>query len=294
MVLAPERLASCVGICRTGQLALRAGLGMAGIDIYTRRMPGWYLCCSMRATKAGRRNAKQSEMVGHGMTERGAKPFGRRVLREDIKEHLIDAIVRGELKPGERIVETQVAQQLGVSQGPVREALRDLELFGFVVSAPFRGTQVREISDQDLVDIYPVRAALEGVAAAAAATRCSEEDLRQLDGFLEQMRDAATRQDVGRHIDADVAFHRKIVEVSGNGFLQQFWDSMRLATSTFITNAITRRSLDELAERHVPVIEALRAHDPQAAEQAMKRHIEEPGEWVLAARHELSSAAEAH
>src|SRR5215212_1736713 len=98
----------------------------------------------------------------------------RRVLREEIRERLIDDILSGRLSPGTRIVETRLAQELGVSQAPVREALRDLELFGFVISSPFRGTQVREISNDDLVDIYPIRAALEGIAARSAATRIDE------------------------------------------------------------------------------------------------------------------------
>src|SRR5262249_9015402 len=71
---------------------------------------------------------------------------GRRVFREEIREQLIDDIISGRLAPGTRITETRLAQQFGVSQAPVREALRDLELFGFVVSSPFRGTQVRKIS----------------------------------------------------------------------------------------------------------------------------------------------------
>lgn len=217
------------------------------------------------------------------MATRTAPTVKRRVLREEIKEYLIDAIVRGDLKPGERIVETQVAQQLGVSQGPVREALRDLELFGFVVSSPFRGTQVRQVSNEDLVDIYPIRAALEGIGARAAATRIDAPMLARLEMHLDQMREAAAQGDRDAHIDADVAFHRTIIEASGNRLLRQFWDSMRLATTTFVTNAMARRSLHELAERHAPLLAALRAHDPVAAEEAMRRHIEEPGEWVLAA-----------
>src|SRR4030095_1991852 len=107
------------------------------------------------------------------MDNESTKPraLERRVFREDIREQLIDDILSGKLLPGARIVETRLAQQFGVSQGPVREALGDLELFGFVVSSPFRGTQVRQISTQDLLDIYPIRAALEGVAAYAAASR---------------------------------------------------------------------------------------------------------------------------
>src|SRR3954453_647287 len=86
----------------------------------------------------------------------------RRVLREDIRDRLMEEILNGRLAPGDRIVETRVARQFGVSQAPVREALRDLELFGFVVSSPFRGAIVREIPVEELVQIYPIRAMLEG------------------------------------------------------------------------------------------------------------------------------------
>jgi DNA-binding GntR family transcriptional regulator len=142
---------------------------------------------------------------------------------------------------------------------------------------------VRQISSEDLVDIYPIRAALEGIAARAAAKRIDESMLARLETYLDQMREAAAKGDRETHIDADVAFHRTVIEASGNRLLRQFWDSMHLATTTFVTNAMARRSLYELAERHAPILAALRAHDPVAAEEAMRRHIEEPGEWVLAA-----------
>jgi DNA-binding GntR family transcriptional regulator len=212
-----------------------------------------------------------------------SKPLGRRVFRERIREHLIEDILSGRLPPGSRIIETKLAQQLGVSQGPVREALRDLELFGFVVSSPFRGTQVRKISTDDLLEIYPVRAALEGVAARAAATRIDDLTLTHLDELIGTMRDAARRNDQQAHVNADYAFHHAIVKASGNRILEHVWQTMRLATTTFVTHAmhqITHRSLSEIGERHVPVLEALRSRNPELAEAAMRRHIEEPGDWI--------------
>src|SRR5262245_26701993 len=124
-----------------------------------------------------------------------ARPLERRVFREEIREQLIEDILNGKLSPGARIVETRIAQQFGVSQGPVREALRDLELFGFVVSSPFRGTQVRKISTDDLLEIYPIRAALEAVAARAAAMKIDEATLARLEEHLDAMRDASKRDD---------------------------------------------------------------------------------------------------
>ncbi len=215
-----------------------------------------------------------------------SKPLERRVFREEIREKLIEDILSGRLPPGARIVETRLAQQLGVSQGPVREALRDLQLFGFVDSAPFRGAQVRRVSSEDLVEIYPIRAALEGVAARAAAIRIDDEELAHLEELIDSMREAATRDDARAHLKADIEFHHMIVKASGNRMLEKVWQTMLLATTTFVTQSlaqITQRSLHEIGERHVPVLAAMKAHDPTMAEVVMRRHIEEPGEWILAA-----------
>lgn len=211
------------------------------------------------------------------------RPIARRVLREEIKEYLIDAILRGTLKPGDRIVETRIAHELGVSQTPVREALRDLELLGFVTSEPFRGTRVRAFTHEELVQIYPIRAAIEGVAARAAATRITTEQLLVLEEQIDRMREASELGDEATAIEADIAFHRIIVEASGNRLLQQFWTSLSLATTTFLTFSVHRRAIEGLAARHEPILEALQARDPDLAEAVMRRHIEEPGRWVYEA-----------
>jgi DNA-binding GntR family transcriptional regulator len=223
--------------------------------------------------------------------EKRLRPRGldRRVLREHIRDELIEDIVHGRVAPGDRIVETRVAQRFGVSQAPVREALRDLELLGFIVSSPFRGAIVRELSADDLVQIYPIRSALEGLAARDAARRISKAELKRLEKLLATMRRAAARGDKRAAVDADFAFHLTIVEASGNWLLKQFWERMRLATTTLLTLAKTPRSLPEIAERHQVVLEALRAHDADAAERVMRRHIDEPGQWLRTAMEEAAA-----
>lgn len=211
---------------------------------------------------------------------------GRRVFREDVKEYLLDLILKGDLQPGDRIIETRVAQQIGVSQGPVREALRDLELFGFVVSEPFRGTRVRETSDRDLVELYEIRAALEGLAAREAARHIDEATLARLDQLLALMRSTAANCDRPAYINADNDFHRTIVQASGNRMLQQMWEGTRLTGTTLVTLTLVNRPLTELAERHVDILQALRDSDSAAAEVAIKSHIEELGGWISAAKEE--------
>jgi DNA-binding GntR family transcriptional regulator len=208
------------------------------------------------------------------------RPLERRVFREEIREQLIEDILNGRMPPGARIVETRIAQQFGVSQGPVREALRDLELFGFVVSSPFRGTQVRKISTDDLLEIYPIRAAIEGVAARTAALLIDDATLDHLEDLIEQMREA---DDPHAQAHLDGAFHHAIIKAAGNRMLEHVWQTMRLSITTCVTHAVTHRSLHEIAERHVPVLAALRDRDPVRAEKEIRHHIEEPGEWIRAA-----------
>jgi DNA-binding GntR family transcriptional regulator len=230
-------------------------------------------------------------------------PIRRRVFREEIREQVIDEILSGRLAPGTRIVETRLAKQFGVSQAPVREALRDLALFGFVVCSPFRSTYVREISTEDLLKSYPVRAALESVAAREAATSIDDETLALLERHIADMRRAAEVNDHRAHVDADFAFHHTIIKAAGNDMLEHVWQSMRLATTTLVTHSMTQmthRSMFEIGERHVAVLDALRSRDPLVAEGAMRRHIEEPGEWIREALRkekekadELQAAADA-
>lgn len=212
------------------------------------------------------------------------------MLREDVRDHLMEEILSGRLAPGDRLVETRIAQVFGVSQAPVREALRDLELFGFIVSSPFRGAIVRQVSTEEMAQIYPIRAVLEGLAARAAASRMAPGTLKRLDKYLDAMRRAAARNDTRAAVDADFAFHLVIVEASGNALLKQFWERMRLATTTFLTVSRSHHSLAEIAERHRAVIEALRSGDADAAEAVMRRHIDEPGQWLRVALDEEQQA----
>jgi DNA-binding GntR family transcriptional regulator len=198
----------------------------------------------------------------------------RRVLREEIREQLIEDILSGRLPPGTRIVETKVAEDFGVSQSPVREALRDLELFGFVTSSPFRGTQVREISMEDLLETYLVRAALEGLAARLAAPAIDDATLARLEDSIATMRKAAASGNHRAQIDADFTFHQTIIKASGNHVLQHAWQAIRLATATFVTHSMmqaTHRSLDEIAERHVPLLDALSARRAAFARSQRRR-----------------------
>jgi DNA-binding GntR family transcriptional regulator len=206
-------------------------------------------------------------------------PLGRTVLREQVKEHLLQRIISGQYAPGERLVETRIAQEFGISQAPVREALRDLELLRFVESAPFRGSWVRPISREEMAQVYPVRAALEEVAAREAA--------RKLDGDVSALEAEVTAmlaaEDLHAQVAHDVRFHELIVEAAGNQPLMAAWQALQVAAVTAITALATGMEREEIALRHEPIIEALRAGDAETAGTAIRSHLEEFGRLVEAA-----------
>jgi DNA-binding GntR family transcriptional regulator len=198
----------------------------------------------------------------------------RTVLREQVKELLLERILSGEFQPGERLVETRIAQELGTSQAPVREALRDLELLRLVESEPFRGARVRAISAEEMAEIYPVRAALEDVAAREACARLDPETDRRLQKELEAMQVAASAGDVRAQVEHDVRFHRLIVEAAGNRTLLEVWLSLRVEARTLMTLLKTGIERRELADAHAPILEALRSGDPERAARVAREHVE--------------------
>jgi DNA-binding GntR family transcriptional regulator len=203
----------------------------------------------------------------------------RSTLRDQVKDVLVERILDGVYGPGDRIVEMRVAEEFGVSQAPVREALRELELLRLVVSEPFRGARVRDVSPEELKEIYPVRAALEEVAARLA-TPALAGDIKPLKAELKAMRAAAKRGDVHDFIAHDVAFHRVIVEASGNRTLQELWRSLHVDLRTTITLIKHVDDLADVATSHAPVLEAIAAGDPELAASVLRRHIEAFADWI--------------
>ena len=213
--------------------------------------------------------------------------ISRTVLREQVKDVLLQRIASGELKQGERLVETRIASELGTSQAPVREALRDLELLRLVESEPFKGARVRAFGNTELIEVYPVRAVLEELAAKEATKRLAG-DVHALEAEVESMRTAAKRGDVNSLVRHDIAFHRLIVEAAGNPILEQCWKSLgvegRITISLYGTDIDPR----EAAELHVPMLEAIRSRKPGAAGRAARKHVEE---FARIARRRMSANA---
>lgn len=197
----------------------------------------------------------------------------RTVLRHQIREILLKRILSGEYAPGVRLVEMQLAKEFGTSQSPVREALRELELLRFVESEAYKGTRVRAVSLEELAEIFPVRAALEDLAAREAATKLDGK-VSKLEGEFEEMVRAAGEGELLELAQHDVRFHQYIVEAAGNGILLDTWRSLRVEARTIITALKADVDLIEIAEMHRPLLEALADKSPEEAGKALRWHFE--------------------
>lgn len=170
--------------------------------------------------------------------------------------------------------------EFGVSQAPVREALRELEAMRFLESKPHHGVRVRSVSRTELLEIYPVRAALEEVAGRLAAVRTDRQFLRSLSDEVAAMKDAARRGDVHGENLHDYRFHELVFEHSGNSLLLSIWRSMHFEMRALVTYVYLPLELKAIAEDHMPIYSALRSGDPVLAGQAMREHVEKWGEQV--------------
>ncbi|MFP4344727.1 MAG: GntR family transcriptional regulator [Anaerolineales bacterium] len=206
-----------------------------------------------------------------------SKSLTRVVLSEQVKEHIVEAILKGEFQPGERIIESALARELGVSQAPVREAIRDLVILGFLETEPYKGTSVRSFTTDELWEVYAVRGALESLAARLAAENLTQADGERLEAILEEMIEAGRQQDQEGIARLDNEFHEAILQISGNKLLYQLWKSLEFGQWTIVTYKVTTLDLEYLATRHEELLEALKSGQPERATDAMQHHLEDLG-----------------
>ncbi|MDA8371922.1 MAG: GntR family transcriptional regulator [Nocardiopsaceae bacterium] len=188
--------------------------------------------------------------------------LARNPLREQIRRVLVDGLLSGRWRPGERIVERRIAAELNVSQAPVREALRELETLRLIESVPNKGARVRDFGIADMAEIYPVRAGLELVAAELAAPRLAA-DPRPLEHQVQALRRATADQDVEEQIKRSVEFHREIVRAADNSVLSHTWESLGVEVWTRLSVRWLNMELHAKAADHARIAEAFRDADPE-------------------------------
>ena len=196
-------------------------------------------------------------------------------LREVVSETLRQAIQDGVLKPGERLMEIPLAEELGVSRTPIREAIRKLELEGFVVMVPRRGTYVANISLKDITQVFEIRSALEELAAGLAAERITEEEIVEIGDHMEN-------KDMESVVAADVEFHEVLYRASRNERLADIVHNLREQTYRFRSFSMNQPGrLRKTWEEHRQLVEAIASHNATQARKLARIHMEHSEQTLL-------------
>lgn len=196
-------------------------------------------------------------------------------LRDVVFNTLRQAILRGELKPGERLMEIQLAERLGVSRTPIREAIRKLELEGLVLMIPRRGAEVAKISEKNLRDVLEVRRCLEELAVELACQRMDDEALEHLALAHKKFMEVVKGTDMMQMAECDEAYHDVIYEATGNQRLIQLLNNIREQMYRYRLEYIKDAGKRQiLVHEHERILAALQQHHVKEAKDAMREHIE--------------------
>jgi DNA-binding GntR family transcriptional regulator len=193
-------------------------------------------------------------------------------MADRVKLNLMQRIMSGELPPGHRLVELQIAHELNTSQGPVREALRELESIELIVTEPYKGSRVREVTPQEIREAYMVRAMLEDLAGQLAAPHFKGATA-PLKKTAAAIRDAARKKDIAAYARHDIQFHRSIVEGASNRILLRTWNSLAFEVRLQLWLSRSNLDLTTAQESHWKIIEALEQGHGKRAGQLLRGHI---------------------
>ncbi len=195
-------------------------------------------------------------------------------LRDVVFNTLRNAILKGELAPGERLMEMHLAEQLGVSRTPIREAIRKLELEGLVVMTPRKGAVVASITEEDLRDVLEVRKVLEQLAVELACVNITEEEMAKLKGAMEEFRKAIHVNDAVDIASKDEKFHDIIYRATRNNRLIQILNNLREQMYRYRFEYVKDEKVrNDLIEEHIKIISALENKDIEDGKAAIKQHI---------------------
>lgn len=221
---------------------------------------------------------RQKRLAGERVTG-GPAVFENLTLWQRVYQHLREAILTDQLPPGTELSEVALAQELGVSRGPIREAMGRLAAEGLVTVRPRRGSVVRSLTTDELIDAYQVREALEAMAVRLAVPRLSKADIARLDGLVEKMTALVTAQDIDQFFHANVEFHEYFCRHSGNQKLLSVYQSLmgemgRLQQQSLALRGDPKQSVIE----HRAILRAVKRGDIEAAARAAADHVRVPAE----------------
>ena len=204
-------------------------------------------------------------------------------LREIVSDALRQAIRDGILPPGERLMEIPLAEELGVSRTPIREAIRILEQEGFIVMIPRRGTYVADMSLKDVTEVFELRSILEELAAELAAERITNQEIEALEQHLVEIGNYMNEKNLDKVVQADILFHEILYKASRNDRLVEMIHNLREQTLRFRTLSMSQTGrLAKTWDEHRQLVEAISDRDVERARQIARIHMEESEKTLLA------------
>jgi DNA-binding GntR family transcriptional regulator len=214
-------------------------------------------------------------MSGGGMTDRSSRfgPAVKRVLADEIVDQLRDAIVTGALQPGQRLLEDELAGQMQVSRGPVREAFVKLEREGLVTIERYKGARVAELYRDDIEQVFSLRLALERLAVESACKRGTDDDFAQIASSLDRYAEAGSPEAIA---EIDLSFHDGVVAAAHHLPLSRAWEGLRTQILSFLTTRMSLRRdySDEWEPDHRRILDLIRRGEAEQATAAITHHIE--------------------
>lgn len=196
-------------------------------------------------------------------------------LRDVVFKTLRQAILRGELKPGERLMEIRLANKLGVSRTPIREAIRKLELEGLVVMVPRKGAEVADITEKSLRDVLEVRKALEELSVKLACDRITEEQIEELEQAAQEFKKILKSSDITEIAEADVHFHDVIYRAAENQRLMQLLSNLSEQMYRYRIEYLKNPDVHEkLLSEHEEIIRNIKNHEKESAVRITCEHID--------------------
>ena len=209
-----------------------------------------------------------------------SKPLKKTKLSDLVSKHVRDSIISGEIKSGDRLVETAIAKELGVSQAPVREAFRELSVMGLVKIVPYSGSYVLPITKKKLLHIYSLRTMIESIAAEQSVGNISDEAISRMEKYQEEMNETARIGDAGSFIEYDALFHSEIVKAADNVMLEKMWNLIGATHWSSLTVAV-HPDLKMSAESHKEILRLVKKRDSAALTKELKRHFDRAASFIL-------------
>jgi DNA-binding GntR family transcriptional regulator len=202
-------------------------------------------------------------------------------LREKIVESMREAIIKGTLKAGERLAESDIAERFGISRTPVREAFRQLESEGFLVVAPRRGAVVSAITQKDVMEFYAIKGILEGYAARVATPKLRARDIKAMEELNNRLEEYANKNDAGECFRLHNQFHEVFVRACGNEKLYELVQNLVRRFQRFRLSLSITGKLDESIEQHRAIVKAFASRNADLAERLVKENAVYGGETLI-------------